>query len=50
MLHAGYVKLKLFAEALQLLTHAVFQFIIILKMAPSECILQGVKNMEVREC
>lgn len=38
---------KLFAEASELFTHAVFQLVIVCKMASLECILQGAKKMVV---
>jgi hypothetical protein len=47
-MYAG--RVKLFAEASELFTHAVFQFVVIRKTASSECILQGAKKMEVGGC
>ena len=48
-LNAGSV--ELFAEASELFTHAVFQLVVVLKMASSEYILQGAqKKMEVGGC
>jgi hypothetical protein len=44
-LYAG--RVKLFAEASELVTDAVFQLVVVLKTASSERILQGAKNMEV---
>jgi hypothetical protein len=38
------------AEMSELLTHAVFQLVIVCKMALSECILQEAKNVEVGGC
>jgi hypothetical protein len=42
---------QLFAEVSELFTHAVVQVVVFVvpKTASSECILQGAKNMEVRE-
>ena len=40
-------RVKLYAEALELLTHAVFQLVVFRKTASSECILQGSKKVEV---
>jgi hypothetical protein len=48
MLHAS--RVKLFAEASELFTYAVFQLVIICKMESSECILQWAKKMKVRGC
>jgi hypothetical protein len=44
-LYAG--RVKLFAEASELFTHAVFQFVVVRKTASLECILEGTKKMEV---
>jgi hypothetical protein len=44
-LYAG--RVKLFAEASVLVTHAVFQLIVVRKTASSERILQGAQYMEV---
>jgi hypothetical protein len=41
---------KLFAEALEHFTHAVFQLVVICKMASSECVLHGAKKTDVRGC
>ena len=43
-------RVKLFAEASNLFTHAVFQLVVVRKTASSECILQGSKKMEVGGC
>jgi hypothetical protein len=48
MLNAG--RVKLFAEASELFTHAVFQLVVVRKTASSECILQGAKKMDVGGC
>jgi hypothetical protein len=48
MLYAGQVELK--AEASELLTHAVFQLIVVRKMAFLGCILHRAKKMEVGGC
>ena len=48
VLYTGHV--KLFAEALELFTHAVLQLVVICKTVSLECILQEVKEMEVRVC
>jgi hypothetical protein len=45
MLNAG--QLKLFLEALGLITYAVFKLIIACKTASSECILQGPKRWKL---
>jgi hypothetical protein len=39
---------QLFVEALELFTHTAFQLGIVRKTASSDCILQGIKKMEVR--
>jgi hypothetical protein len=41
-LYAG--RVKLFAEASELVTHAVFRLVVVRKTASSECILQGAKK------
>jgi hypothetical protein len=46
MPYAGLV--KFFPEVSELLTCAVFQLVIIHKMASLECILEGAKKAEVR--
>ena len=43
-------RVKLYAEASELLTHAVFQLVVFRKTASSECILQGSKKVEVCWC
>lgn len=48
MLYAGHI--KLFAEALELFMHTVFQLVVIRKMASLECNLQGTKKMEAGGC
>jgi hypothetical protein len=48
MLYAD--RVKLFAEASLLFTHAVFQLVVVRKTASSVCILQGAKKMEVGGC
>jgi hypothetical protein len=47
-LHAG--RVNLYAEALEILTHAVFQLDVFWKTASSECILQQDENVEVGGC
>jgi hypothetical protein len=41
---------KFLAKASELLTHAVFQLVVVRKTASSECILQGGKKVEVGGC
>jgi hypothetical protein len=41
---------KHFAEATEHFTHAVYQFVVIRKMASSECILPGANKMAVGGC
>jgi hypothetical protein len=48
ILYAG--RVNLFAEASELFTYAVFQFIVCRKMASLECILQGAKKVEGDRC
>jgi hypothetical protein len=43
-------RVKLIAEASELFTHAVFQFVVDRKTASSDCILEGAKKMEVGGC
>ena len=37
---------KLFAETLEIITHAVFQLVVGRKKASSECVLQGAREVE----
>jgi hypothetical protein len=48
MLYAGSV--KLFAEASELFTHAVFLFVVVLKTGSSEFVLHEAKKLEVGGC
>jgi len=48
MLYSRHI--KLFAEALELFMHTVFQLTVILKTASLECYLQEAKYTEVRGC
>lgn len=41
--------IKLFAKASELFMHVMFQLIIICKMVPSDCVLQGVKKMKFED-
>jgi hypothetical protein len=47
-LYAGHV--KLFVDASELFTHAVFQLVGVRKTASLECVLQGVKRKELGGC
>jgi hypothetical protein len=48
LLYARHI--KLFAKALELFMHTVFQLTVILKTTSLECCLQGAKYTEVQRC